>query len=380
MKIQFLVDKNDYKKLLIGINFVAKNGNIVKNESHKIKGKTNYILTLSSDKKNIASAKALSEIRIHIENKFNDKNIKFRVLIDEALQFFATSLYPLACDFEIKLRSLIYMILFDIDEQANIMAVEKYKKTVIKADNKMVELPKNDFLAHLTFEEIFNFLFDNNSFIEAAKAVISQTGKAYNRRITKAEILKSIESVEEQTIWKVLFEPLFPNSVIPDIHEKIHEYRNMIMHVRDIDYTNYDKIKQTYKKGIRDLEHNLAKESVADDSKSNIGLLAKTLTLFFYQRMKIMQNIDYEKILSALEKVSDTQKHLAALAEPISISYIETASRISELQKKLSKVQVDPDVFDKMQELQNKLSKPIINLELSDENNETNIDDDTSDD
>lgn len=91
MKIEFIIDKIEYKKLL-SKDIISSD---IEYCNKKIKGKSNYLLIMSTQNKSIAAAKLLSKNRIAVEKIFADNNIKYRFLTEEASLFFCKGFIPM---------------------------------------------------------------------------------------------------------------------------------------------------------------------------------------------------------------------------------------------------------------------------------------------
>ena len=98
MEIEFIIDKNEYMSLL---KDEIKN-DLINYESKKVKGKNNYILKMNLEGNNVTNAKILSANRKILEELFEENKIKYRLLTEEASQYYLKKLYPLACEFETK--------------------------------------------------------------------------------------------------------------------------------------------------------------------------------------------------------------------------------------------------------------------------------------
>lgn len=301
MKIEFLIDKSEYKKILSKDKFDKQ----IEFRNEKVKGKNNYLLTLECSGKSVSTAKKLSESRIAINKLFADNNIKYRLLTEEASQFFVQRLYPYASNFETKLRKFIYTALFDIDEKAEALVVEKYKITISKKIGD--KLPLEDFLTYSDLGQIFDFLFSNDEFLEQIKKINTQPDN-FNRRLTKSELIKKVESIEEKTIWNLLFAPVFTDSILPNIYREIQNYRNDIMHIHYISYSEYTKSLKTYICGIKDINYQISKGIVIEDTKSNIDSLASNLVF----------------IRSMAERMQAISAVTSDLLKPIAINYINS--------------------------------------------------------
>ena len=274
MKIEFVLDKKDYQKLLT----TDVKSDKIKYYSKKIKGKTNYILTLSTNSSSIDAAKLLSENRKALEKLFEDSEVKYRLLTEESSQFLLNELYPLACEFETKLRKFIYITLFDIDEKAEELVLKNYNATMgVSKGNKVDQLPKNEFLEKKELHEIFDFLFANDTFLMQARQLV-ETNKSDRRHKTKQELLVELNNINDTSLWQVIFKPVFPDCILPDIYKELQNYRNIIMHFHNICYTEYEIILETFKRGIEDLNCQIGKGIVIEDTENNVNSLANSNT------------------------------------------------------------------------------------------------------
>ena len=176
------------------------------------------IFALSINSNSFDSAKTLSNKNLEIINKY-----KPTVLLDESSEYFNKNLYPLANEFERKLRKLLYL--------SSILHKEE-------SDCKNI-----DNLEQKDFGTIFNLLFTDIKFINAVKAVINDKTWQY----TQKEILDSIKSIKENTLW----DKIISKSTVPTLREsflEVKQYRNDIMHAHNINFETFDKAKKLFKK------------------------------------------------------------------------------------------------------------------------------------
>lgn len=356
MKVEFIIDKNDYKALL---SENAVNAHI-KRDDKKVKGKCNYLLMLSNEGKNVKTAKLLSDCRIEIEKIFSRNNVKYRLLIDESSQFFVERLYTYACEFETKLRKFIYTALFDIDEKAEGIALDKFNGTLRKKgeDKSCEKLPQNDFLADRDLGQIFDFLFSNNEFFEAVKKINldDSNNKNHNCRLTKQKFIEQIKQLEEKTIWNLFFASHFPDSVLPSVYEDLQKFRNDIMHMHYISYSDYVKAHKIYNRVIKDLNNMLNKEIVIDDTKSNVDTLANNINFmcdYFGKVQNILRSMQLLSSITSLEKqYAQLQSNLTAIALPIGA----LTSQSDELGRLYKGICIDPSLNETIRLLKAQLS------------------------
>lgn len=320
MIIEYIVDKDIYKKLLTNIDFTASNGQVVTKKSSQAKGKDNFYFKLSCVKDDIKTAQALSEIDIKIQELFNQNGVTYRILLNEASQFFVKQLYPYVCEFETKLRKFIHSTLFDVNEEAQLKVEAKIKGAFEKKHIKE-GFHKIDFLEQGSLEEIVAFLFANDDLYGELKAFTKA-----NRLSTRQELLNFIEKSEKRTIWEEFFIKDFGDSVLPDIYKDIIDCRNDVMHLHNIRYEQYLKELELLKNGIRDLNTQIRKGIVIESSEENVVKLSgntgylqgiiKSLATLGTAVQKIMQTLYTPSYLATLEKLGEMVSNIPQIHIP----------------------------------------------------------------
>ena len=289
MKIEYLIDKDDYKELLPKGNFTAANELIVKKRSNTVKGKDNYLLTLKVLDETEKGAEALSEYHIQIKQILLDNKITFRILLNESAQYFAKELFPLFCEFETKLRKFIQSAMFDINEEAEKIVLKKANK--FKGGKGKISSLNGNFLEYADLGEIIDFLFANDDMYAYLKEL--QQEKRY---ISQEELIELIKNFENKRAWDKYFSEEFSDSILPEKIFKIKEYRNDTMHFHEIDFERYCRAKETLKLVVSDIEKQIAKKIVLEAEKYDIEGLANSLsyinTFYFNKHFK-----DWAKIL-----------------------------------------------------------------------------------
>lgn len=307
MKIEFIIEGNGYKKLLEGKIPKSINNIKIKKNGSKLKGKNNHLFTLEALGSPIASAKELSQLTQEIKNIFDLNNVKYYILIDEASSTFALRLYPLACEFETKLRKFIYLALFDIEDSAREYTINKIK-TTNKELSKLKDIPQNNFLEELTLGDLFTFLFDNGEFINEAKNKTSSITNTIGRTASKKEIIMLIEEIEEKTVWNTLFSESFPDCKLPKLYTKIFPIRNSVMHFKFISYQEYKKGLSIFNAINLDLDNQLKKGIVLENSTKNIQAVSQNYQYISstLKSLSLALNTISHINLSALSELSET--------------------------------------------------------------------------
>ncbi len=92
------------------------------------------------------------------------------------------------------------------------------------------------------FGEIFTTLFVDESFMLEVKKCINNKPHEY---YTKQEVIESINSLQENTLW----DQLLGATIVPTLRNKhglVREYRNDVMHSHNITWEKYNKIKELF--------------------------------------------------------------------------------------------------------------------------------------
>ena len=244
MLIEYITETDDYREELNMVNFTASNGISVDARTRKTKGQNNYILKAKTENSTLKDAIALDEAREKIERILADKNISFKMLLNESSQCFTKELYPLICEYETKLRKFIYVTLFDIDEAARATVIAQLKKAKIEIKDQD---PNYDFLEYSELGDIIVFLFANDSLYKDIDHYKSDPTHRYS---SKDDIIEYIKNSTQKTIWEEFFAPNFTDSIIPETIWDIKNYRNDVMHFHNVSYDCYKKALELITKGI----------------------------------------------------------------------------------------------------------------------------------
>lgn len=199
MKIEYIINGNNLSCIKSKIPKEVASIK-VKYKHQKISGNDNFLLTVSCEGSPVACAKVLSEMVERITSELASRNVKNYLITDEASRTFFYRLYPLVCQFETKLRRLVYVALFDLDDEAKKLVVDKIKKSANDSLAKISDVPTKNFLEEMTMSHLFNFLFGNRDYIENAKNEIGRIYGDNKRTVTKKELLDKLNAMEEKTV------------------------------------------------------------------------------------------------------------------------------------------------------------------------------------
>lgn len=310
MKIEYIIEGDTYKKTIKRIVPKEQKGIKITTKNDKVSGVNNYVLCISCEGENLNSAKILSEISSSLTPEIESIGTKFYMLSDEPSSYFAKKLYPLACEFETKLRKLIYIALFDLDEQANKVVFEKLKTNSKKAIGDVKEVPKTNFLEKATLGEVFFFLFDNSEFINEAKHKTNTIVNDIERYATKAELIERISQIEEKTIWNKLFAENFPDFNLPSVYRELFALRNDTMHFHTITYKNFENAKKLFQKTNLELDEQISKGIVFESTPENVEIISNNkqyglskLSSLFKTLYDLQPKIDYAGLSLAMNEL-----------------------------------------------------------------------------
>lgn len=312
MRIEFVIEGDKYQELIKDIVPIEKEKIKFFSESKKIAGVNNHLVSVQAVGTVMTSAKLLSQIAEQIKSKLIDNKVKFYMLVDEPSAAFVQKLYPLVCEFETKLRKFVYITLFDLDDTASQLALNKFKAVSNKEFKARTTIPNNNFLEKLTLGELFYFLFDNNEFITEAKSKTTSITNDIDRTATKAELIAIIDAIEEKTVWKMLFSKNFSDFSLPEVHRDIFSLRNDVMHFHNVTYETYRKALILFKKINTELDVQLDKGIVLENKSENVELISlqyfnAILTGLRESINVIRSNFDAEKFLAIRELVKSMQ-------------------------------------------------------------------------
>ena len=319
MKIEFITDGDIYTKYE---SIIPKDKNQFKISSNnqKIKGVNNYLLCVEIDGKTIGCAKILSDIREKIKNKLIIDHNKYFLLTDEPTKVYLRKLYPLVCEFETKLRKLVYLALFDLDEPAQKMVLNKIKNT--SEFKKIKEIPNSNFLEKLTLGEMFSFLFENSDFLQKANQSIGEQLSKRFKNSSKADIISLIEGIEETTIWKKLFSENFEDSILTNHYEEVFTLRNAVMHFHCITYNEYKNAICLLNKLNKDLDIQLSKGIVLENNSQNLTVVSNNSQYMLSALVSILMDASF--IIPTISAGLNTYKEFLNTLKTTNQSKLET--------------------------------------------------------
>ena len=336
--------------------------NDIKPEIEEIENSNCIIVKYKKDGNNEENAKILSAINEKIKDKYNPT-----ILTDESSAYFNKNLYPLFNEFERKLRKLLYL------------------KSALNPNQKAVE-NIND-LESKDLGEIFTLLFTDNKFITSTKSTINQ--KTW--QFTKAEVIESLQKLDENTLWGFLFE----NKSICDLPSefiKVKNYRNDIMHAHNLNYDKYKKIKDLINKIIKQIDAEIKNTVVLKRSKEenqskqnynsilnaalNLQNFANDITSNPEYLQNLYFNLHFEKISSAIANMFDEQNNLKIIPMNLPLEGIMEAIKEQQIfNNYLAEYNLTIEKLQRIEQEQRKLYELLSNNIEDDKNKDDYIED-----
>lgn len=211
-------DLSDYKK---------RNINIPNTDVHI------YEFECIDSEKNLddeEKAKKLDQLSKRISDKYADL---YKIVSSESSQYFCEKIYPLIVKIETKLRYALYVsrALF---EDGNV------DKNSFKIGQKIKkEMEETD------FGEIYEAVFTDSNLQGKVKEINGQ-------KLTKADLIKKVESVEENTLWDQIVGANY-NYIVEHFLE-IKNYRNDVMHNHLLTYKQYIREQKVLNSAIEEFD------------------------------------------------------------------------------------------------------------------------------
>lgn len=212
------MDLSDYKK---------RNINIPNTDVHI------YEFECIDSEKNLddeEKAKKLDQLSKRISDKYADL---YKIVSSESSQYFCEKIYPLIVKIETKLRYALYVsrALF---EDGNV------DKNSFKIGQKIKkEMEETD------FGEIYEAVFTDSDLQGKVKEINGQ-------KLTKADLIKKVESVEENTLWDQIVGANY-NYIVEHFLE-IKNYRNDVMHNHLLTYKQYIREQKVLNSAIEEFD------------------------------------------------------------------------------------------------------------------------------
>lgn len=211
-------DLSDYKK---------RNINIPNTDVHI------YEFECIDSEKNLddeEKAKKLDQLSKRISDKYADL---YKIVSSESSQYFCEKIYPLIVKIETKLRYALYVsrALF---EDGNV------DKNSFKIGQKIKkEMEETD------FGEIYEAVFTDSDLQGKVKEINGQ-------KLTKADLIKKVESVEENTLRDQIVGANY-NYIVEHFLE-IKNYRNDVMHNHLLTYKQYIREQKVLNRAIEEFD------------------------------------------------------------------------------------------------------------------------------
>lgn len=240
-------------------------------------------------------AQKLDEVSERLKDYYSDG---FTTISSESSQYFCKELYPLIAEFENKFRYALYISRALYTKEP--LTIESFR---IKTASKGIKLQSFE---DLEFFESYKYFFTDPDVIDKVKHM-------NNSILTKDDIIKYVNSIEENIIWHD-----WVGTKYKFIEEHFHEikgYRNDVMHNHLINHERYTGAVDILKEANAELDQIINDKLLANKSKyannqnifDSLGSAIKTgetvaSAINSIDRETITNNL--QLILSAFSKLS----------------------------------------------------------------------------
>ena len=291
-----------------------------------------WIISYSTSHDSRTAAKKLSEIDGYIVQVFQPT-----VLANESAAYFNRTLYPLANEFERKLRKLLYL------------------KSALNPSEKSFENIKD--LESKKLGEIFQLLFTDNTFV---KRIRTRINSEMTWPFTKAELHNAINEIQEDTVW----EHLVGAEAVPKLWEyfaDVKKYRNDIMHAHNMNFEIFQKAEKLFKDINQQLDSEIGKiieiaeksSSKASASNYNIALsVALTNINHLANLAKQIQEamalspalLELQELATSLSKIPSYQlESISKLSKEMTQDLSNFGSVLPETDRQITNIEETPE-------------------------------------
>lgn len=189
-------------------------------------------------------AKMLDSLTYRLSEKYPNS---FQIICSESSQFFCRQLYSLIVELETKLRQALYV--------SRIL----YEKGSVTPTSFLFTIGKEEkSIEELDFGEIYDAIFTDQGF---KKKVL----KEYDRNLTKNDLVKIIQKMEEDTLWRKMVGSDY--SYIENHFLQIKDFRNDIMHNHLINFATYVEARKILNAANEELGRSIRDKLITNSSE-----------------------------------------------------------------------------------------------------------------
>ena len=303
MEIEVLINKKTEEDIK---EFSTKD---VKCNISKIKGKDNYIISISASKDNRSNIISCFDIMKTIKQKLKEKEIDCFEIKNEYSLLFQAKLYPKVQLFENNLRKLLQIALCDAEE----MLKDAYKSMQEKLEKDKKDIIETYGLLNATdLQDIFEFLFVDRKGLQSIKEKVKENNW---------HLMNDLKEIKINSLWNNLFKDKFEGFELDKYCEKIYYIRNDIMHFHYLDYYSYIDANKLLNKLNNQLEKQINKNIVLVPADyKNTTLIEENIALNL--RNYYAHNFDW--ISSTAEVMKQLSKTSSELVKSLKTFQIDT--------------------------------------------------------
>ena len=191
---------------------------------------------------NEEQAKKLDQLSERIGDNYADL---YKIVSSESSQYFCERIYPLIVKIETKLRYVLYV------------SRALFENGNVDKDSFKIGQKKKKEIEETDFGEIYEAVFTDGD-------LQGTVGKINDQKLTKADLIKKIESVEEHSLWEQIVGTHY-NYIVEHFLE-IKNYRNDVMHNHLLTYEQYVCEQSILNHAIEELDRVINDKLLVNDS------------------------------------------------------------------------------------------------------------------
>lgn len=255
-------------------------------------------LTINIKNKSLKNAQILDNIKSMINKDVRRKRFYLITAYDDSSQLFCEKLYPLFSEYERLLRNVVYNI---VTEQFGYNWLNNtFTTDLINDINKFGKRPPSieSALYELTLNQLGNYLFTPFCILDTNNTFDDLFPEEEIDKMDKTELVNKIKNCKTRiSIWDRSFnDSVYLNK---DIFRKIQNKRNVVMHSKIIDYSEYLETRQLLKRTISELKKQLANKIYPSPEQVINPAFAEALMKMTQQ---LLASVDLTKLSQIMAK------------------------------------------------------------------------------
>lgn len=247
-------------------------------------------------------------------------NYDIIISYNETSLVYCNKLMPMFGEFERRLRQILYTTLVKIFQiewlnqsfEQTLINDLKSKRNVDK--NKLIE----NALDELTYEQLKSFLFVPYTLVDIDQVINVQLSEDTLQKLSKEEIISIVNKCRKRNLWDKFFQKEDDLSSIPLEINYLQEYRNKVMHNKNITYEEFVEVRKrlkhnnkNLKKAILNLESSIYYSYDILDIAESLGNMVRKAIDNFAPALQLLAKAVSDAVENYNLHYKDTLKQLA---------------------------------------------------------------------